>query len=118
MLFEILIANVSTACVMAALSTVKEAIKKNQFDIAKTKEKLIFSSQILQVNTKICDTIVIGTQLGLLGCLSTVSTFAGVQCNERKQSSLKSLCVCHYHNVCLICLWNLDLLCTCLGNGI
>ncbi|MED6174289.1 hypothetical protein PIB30_067764 [Stylosanthes scabra] len=51
--FGTLIANVSAACVMAALSTLKKA-----------------------VNTKDCDTITTGIQLGLLGCLSTVSTFA------------------------------------------
>ncbi|KAL4275984.1 hypothetical protein AHAS_Ahas20G0161800 [Arachis hypogaea] len=61
--FGTLIANVSAACVMAALSTVKEA-----------------------VNTKDCDTIVIGTQLGLLGCLSTVSTFAA-EFNAMKESN-------------------------------
>ncbi|XP_038716456.1 fluoride export protein 1-like [Tripterygium wilfordii] len=51
--FGTLIANVSAACVMAALSTLKEA-----------------------VNTSACTTIVTGIQFGLLGCLSTVSTFA------------------------------------------
>ncbi|KAL1309927.1 hypothetical protein AAHE18_17G213800 [Arachis hypogaea] len=61
--FGTLIANVSAACVMAALSTVKEA-----------------------VNTKDCDTIVIGTQLGLLGCLSTVSTFAA-EFNAMRESN-------------------------------
>ncbi|KAK4352707.1 hypothetical protein RND71_028225 [Anisodus tanguticus] len=50
--FGTLIANVSAACVMAALATLKKA-----------------------VNTTTCDTIVSGIQLGLLGCLSTVSTF-------------------------------------------
>ncbi|XP_062146520.1 fluoride export protein 1 isoform X2 [Alnus glutinosa] len=50
--FGTLIANVSAACIMAALSTVKEA-----------------------VNTQTCDTVVSGIQLGFLGCLSTVSTF-------------------------------------------
>ncbi|XP_028775015.1 fluoride export protein 2 isoform X3 [Neltuma alba] len=51
--FGTLIANVSAACVMAALATVKEA-----------------------VNTRNCDTVVAGVQFGLMGCLSTVSTFA------------------------------------------
>ncbi|XP_027338972.1 uncharacterized protein LOC113852800 [Abrus precatorius] len=51
--FGTLIANVSAACVMAALATVKKS-----------------------VNTTNCDTIVTGIQFGLLGCLSTVSTFA------------------------------------------
>ncbi|XP_054788260.1 fluoride export protein 1-like [Prosopis cineraria] len=51
--FGTLIANVSAAGVMAALATVKEA-----------------------VNTRNCDTVVAGIQFGLMGCLSTVSTFA------------------------------------------
>lgn len=50
--FGTLIANVSAACVMAALATLKKA-----------------------VDTKNCDTIATGIQFGLLGCLSTVSTF-------------------------------------------
>ncbi|XP_020226405.1 uncharacterized protein LOC109808018 isoform X2 [Cajanus cajan] len=51
--FGTLIANVSAACIMAALATVKNA-----------------------VNTRDCDTVVAGIQFGLMGCLSTVSTFA------------------------------------------
>ncbi|CAL5202941.1 unnamed protein product [Lathyrus oleraceus] len=51
--FGTLIANVSAACVMAALSTIKNA-----------------------VNTRDCDTVVAGIQFGVMGCLSTVSTFA------------------------------------------
>ncbi|XP_050212391.1 fluoride export protein 1-like [Mercurialis annua] len=50
--FGTLIANVSAACIMAALATLKKA-----------------------VNTKTCNTISTGIQLGFLGCLSTVSTF-------------------------------------------
>ncbi|GAB4834863.1 hypothetical protein Ancab_033132 [Ancistrocladus abbreviatus] len=50
--FGTLAANVSVACVMAALTTIKKA-----------------------VNTRDCDAVVNGIQLGLLGCLSTVSTF-------------------------------------------
>ncbi|KAM1510409.1 hypothetical protein EV2_020072 [Malus domestica] len=50
--FGTLIANVSAACVMAALSTTKKA-----------------------VNTKTCDIVATGIQFGFLGCLSTVSTF-------------------------------------------
>lgn len=50
--FGTLMANVSAACIMAALSTVKKA-----------------------VNTQACDTVASGIQLGFLGCLSTVSTF-------------------------------------------
>ncbi|XP_004250332.1 fluoride export protein 1 [Solanum lycopersicum] len=50
--FGTLIANVSAACVMAALATLKKA-----------------------VNTETCDTVASGIQFGLLGCLSTVSTF-------------------------------------------
>ncbi|XP_028775016.1 uncharacterized protein LOC114731924 [Neltuma alba] len=51
--FGTLIANVSAACAMAALATLKKS-----------------------VNTKNCDTVVTGIQFGVLGCLSTVSTFA------------------------------------------
>lgn len=50
--FGTLIANVSACCVMAALATVKKA-----------------------VNSKSCDTVATGLQFGLMGCLSTVSTF-------------------------------------------
>ncbi|XP_050364880.1 fluoride export protein 1 isoform X2 [Argentina anserina] len=50
--FGTLIANVSAACIMAALATVKK-----------------------EVNTKTCDIIANGVQFGFLGCLSTVSTF-------------------------------------------
>ncbi|KAL3324218.1 hypothetical protein AABB24_038415 [Solanum stoloniferum] len=50
--FGTLIANVSAACIMAALATIKKA-----------------------VNTETCDTVASGIQFGLLGCLSTVSTF-------------------------------------------
>ncbi|KAL3353711.1 hypothetical protein AABB24_018437 [Solanum stoloniferum] len=50
--FGTLIANVSAACIMAALATLKKA-----------------------VNTETCDTVASGIQFGLLGCLSTVSTF-------------------------------------------
>ncbi|KAI9097709.1 hypothetical protein K1719_025480 [Acacia pycnantha] len=51
--FGTLIANVSAAWIMTALATVKKS-----------------------VNTKNCDTVVTGIQFGLLGCLSTVSTFS------------------------------------------
>lgn len=51
--FGTLVANVSAACIMAGLATMKKA-----------------------VNTKSCDTIASGFQFGLMGCLSTVSTFA------------------------------------------
>ncbi|XP_070055966.1 fluoride export protein 1 [Nicotiana tomentosiformis] len=50
--FGTLIANVLAACVMAALATLKKAVK-----------------------TQTCDTVASGIQFGLLGCLSTVSTF-------------------------------------------
>ncbi|CAL1362197.1 unnamed protein product [Linum trigynum] len=50
--FGTLIANISAACVMAGLATVKKA-----------------------VDTKNCNTIATGVQFGFLGCLSTVSTF-------------------------------------------
>ncbi|XP_045803254.1 fluoride export protein 1-like [Trifolium pratense] len=61
--FGTLIANVSAACVMAALSTIKNV-----------------------VNTRNCDTVVAGIQLGVMGCLSTVSTFAA-EFNKMKLSS-------------------------------
>ncbi|KAH7861191.1 hypothetical protein Vadar_022837 [Vaccinium darrowii] len=50
--FGTLIANVSATCVMAALATLMKV-----------------------VNTNACYTIATGIQFGLLGCLSTVSTF-------------------------------------------
>lgn len=50
--FGTLAANVVAACVMAALATLKKAVK-----------------------TKDCNTVASGIQFGLLGCLSTVSTF-------------------------------------------
>ncbi|XP_021748753.1 uncharacterized protein LOC110714528 isoform X2 [Chenopodium quinoa] len=61
--FGTLAANVSAACVMAALATVKKA-----------------------VNTKDCDTVSSGIQFGLLGCLSTVSTFMA-EYNAMRESS-------------------------------
>ncbi|XP_027338143.1 fluoride export protein 2-like [Abrus precatorius] len=61
--FGTLIANVSAACVMAALASLKNA-----------------------VNTKDCDTVVAGIQFGLMGCLSTVSTFAA-EFNAMRESS-------------------------------
>ncbi|KAL4605294.1 hypothetical protein ACB092_09G018800 [Castanea dentata] len=60
--FGTLAANVSAACIMAALSTVKKA-----------------------VNSQTCDTVVLGIQLGFLGCLSTVSTFIA-EFNAMRQS--------------------------------
>ncbi|XP_050130159.1 uncharacterized protein LOC126606816 [Malus sylvestris] len=56
--FGTLIANVSAACVVAALSTVKKA--HNLF---------------VHVNTTTCDIVATGIQFGFLGCLSTVSAF-------------------------------------------
>ncbi|KAK9903650.1 hypothetical protein M0R45_001072 [Rubus argutus] len=50
--FGTLIANVSAACIMAALATVKKA-----------------------VNTKTCDIVATTIQFGFLGCLSTVPAF-------------------------------------------
>ncbi|KAL3638798.1 hypothetical protein CASFOL_016705 [Castilleja foliolosa] len=50
--FGTLAANVLAACIMAALAIIKKAVK-----------------------TKNCDTVASGLQFGLLGCLSTVSTF-------------------------------------------
>ncbi|KAK2442252.1 fluoride export protein [Trifolium repens] len=61
--FGTLIANVSAACVMAALSTIKNV-----------------------VNTRNCDTVLAGMQFGVMGCLSTVSTFAA-EFNKMRLSS-------------------------------
>ncbi|XP_061342394.1 fluoride export protein 1-like isoform X2 [Gastrolobium bilobum] len=61
--FGTLIANVSAACVMAALASVKNA-----------------------VNTRNCDTVVAGIQFGMMGCLSTVSTFAA-EFNAMRESN-------------------------------
>ncbi|KAL9245532.1 hypothetical protein vseg_019174 [Gypsophila vaccaria] len=61
--FGTLIANVSAACVMAALATLKKA-----------------------VNTKDCDTVTTGIQFGLMGCLSTVSTLMA-EFNALRKSS-------------------------------
>ncbi|KAL2339821.1 hypothetical protein Fmac_007761 [Flemingia macrophylla] len=61
--FGTLMANVSAACIMAALATVKKA-----------------------VNTRDCDTVVAGIQFGMMGCLSTVSTFAA-EFNAMRKSS-------------------------------
>ncbi|CAJ1974855.1 unnamed protein product [Sphenostylis stenocarpa] len=61
--FGTLTANVSAACIMAALANVKNA-----------------------VNTRDCDTVVAGIQFGLMGCLSTVSTFAA-EFNAMRESS-------------------------------
>lgn len=66
--FGTLIANVSAACIMAALATVKKA-----------------------VHTKTCDTISTGIQFGFLGCLSTVSTFiAEYNAMEESQKSWRA----------------------------
>ncbi|XP_045803257.1 uncharacterized protein LOC123896885 [Trifolium pratense] len=51
--FGTLFANVSASCIMAALATLKKSM-----------------------NTTNSDTVITGFQFGLLGCLSTVSTFA------------------------------------------
>ncbi|XP_074279497.1 fluoride export protein 1-like [Silene latifolia] len=61
--FGTLIANVSAACVMAALATLKKA-----------------------VNTKDCETVATGIQFGLMGCLSTVSTLMA-EFNALRKSS-------------------------------
>jgi fluoride ion exporter CrcB/FEX len=41
---------------------------------------------LLQVNTRNCDTVVAGIQFGVMGCLSTVSTFAA-EFNKMRLSS-------------------------------
>ncbi|KAF7816891.1 fluoride export protein 2-like [Senna tora] len=87
--FGTLIANGSAACVMAALATVKKA-----------------------VNTKDCDTVVAGIQFGLLGCLSTVSTFAA-EFNAMRESkhpwrayayAMITICVSFCFGILLYCI--------------
>lgn len=41
---------------------------------------------VMQVHSRDCDTVVTGTQFGLLGCLSTVSTFAA-EFNAMRESN-------------------------------
>jgi fluoride ion exporter CrcB/FEX len=41
---------------------------------------------LVQVNTRNCDTVVAGIQFGVMGCLSTVSTFAA-EFNKMRLSS-------------------------------
>ncbi|XP_054784152.1 fluoride export protein 1-like [Prosopis cineraria] len=86
--FGTLIANVSAACVMAALATLKKS-----------------------VNNKNCDTVVTGIQFGLLGCLSTVSTFAA-EFNAMRESmhpwraylyAMITICVSFFFGILLYC---------------
>ncbi|KAL6515571.1 hypothetical protein OROHE_018605 [Orobanche hederae] len=61
--FGTLAANILAACIMAALATLKKAVK-----------------------SMTCDTVASGIQFGLLGCLSTVSTFI-VEFHAMRESS-------------------------------
>ncbi|KAI9106619.1 hypothetical protein K1719_022147 [Acacia pycnantha] len=87
--FGTLIANVSAACVMSALAIVKKS-----------------------VNTWKCDTIVAGIQFGLLGCLSTVSTFAS-EFNAMRESThpwrayayaMITICVSFFFGILIFCI--------------
>ncbi|XP_061354508.1 fluoride export protein 1-like [Gastrolobium bilobum] len=87
--FGTLIANVSAACVMAALASVKNA-----------------------VNTRNCDTVVAGIQFGMMGCLSTVSTFAA-EYNAMRESNhpwrayayaIITLCVSFSFGILIYCI--------------
>lgn len=78
--FGTLAANVSAACVMAALATLKKAVNIDLFSGIIMISLLgtvsfIESGLCMQVRSKECNTVASGVQLGLLGCLSTVSTF-------------------------------------------
>ncbi|XP_028757509.1 fluoride export protein 2-like [Neltuma alba] len=94
--FGTLIANVSAACVMSALATVKKS-----------------------ANTWKCDTIVTGIQFGLLGCLSTVSTFAS-EFNAMRESmqpwrayayAMITICVSFCFGILIFCMpvWQMSL---------
>ncbi|CAI8595862.1 unnamed protein product [Vicia faba] len=93
--FGTLIANVSAACIMAALATTK-----------------------IYVNTRDCDTIIKGIQFGLLGCLSTVSTFVA-EFNEMRESMhpwrayvyyVITICSSFFLGILIFCIpiWRLD----------
>ncbi|KAK4276762.1 hypothetical protein QN277_014873 [Acacia crassicarpa] len=84
-----LIANVSAACVMSALAIVKKS-----------------------VNAWKCDTIAAGIQFGLLGCLSTVSTFAS-EFNAMRESThpwrayayaMITICVSFFFGILIFCI--------------
>ncbi|CAL5201194.1 unnamed protein product [Lathyrus oleraceus] len=93
--FGTLIANVSAACIMAALATTK-----------------------IYVNTRDCDTIIKGIQFGLLGCLSTVSTFVA-EFNEMRESmhpwrayvyTVITICSSFFLGILIFCIpiWRID----------
>lgn len=76
--FGTLAANVLAACVMAALATLKKAVRTFLFLHIWVTGSILYADTrviLLQVNTKNYDTVASGIQFGLLGCLSTVSTF-------------------------------------------
>ncbi|CAK8564821.1 unnamed protein product [Lathyrus sativus] len=93
--FGTLIANVSAACIMAALATTK-----------------------IYVNTRDCDIIIKGIQFGLLGCLSTVSTFVA-EFHEMRESmhpwrayvyTLITICSSFFLGILIFCIpiWRID----------
>ncbi|KAK2385787.1 fluoride export protein [Trifolium repens] len=93
--FGTLIANVSAACIMAALATTK-----------------------IYVNTRDCDTIIKGIQFGLLGCLSTVSTFVA-EFNKMREGmypwrayvyTLITICSSFFLGILIYCvpIWRMD----------
>ncbi|KAF7816890.1 fluoride export protein 2-like [Senna tora] len=92
--FGTLMANVSAACTMAALASVNKA-----------------------VNTRNCDTVVAGLQFGVMGCLSTVSTFAA-EFNAMRESkhpwrayayALITICVSFSLGILIYCVPNLTI---------
>ncbi|KAK7321071.1 hypothetical protein VNO77_31239 [Canavalia gladiata] len=87
--FGTLSANVSAASAMAALASVNKA-----------------------VNTRVCETVIVGLQFGLLGCLSTVSTFAA-EFNAMRESknpwrayayALVTICVSFCAGILIYCM--------------
>nr|XP_004499608.1 fluoride export protein 2-like isoform X2 [Cicer arietinum] len=93
--FGTLIANISAACIMAALAATKRF-----------------------VNTRDCDIIVTGIQFGLLGCLSTVSTFIA-EFNAMRESmhpwrayvyTIITICTSFFLGILVYCvpIWRMD----------
>lgn len=70
----------------------------------------------MQVNTRNCDTVVAGVQFGVMGCLSTVSTFAA-EFNAMRESkhpwrayayATMTICVSFSLGILIFCVpvWN------------
>ena len=72
-----LIANVAAASVMAALATLKKSVYTLclPLSLSTTQDNILCIYFGKQVDTPTCNTVASGVQFGLLGCLSTVSTF-------------------------------------------